>query len=290
MADKGTSPPDDRHQPEHVPFTTARHADQSEAAGRQTYSVSEVDDKSIRYTLADQPSAAPPTSDCADARLTSSGFARRSPCIKVFAVRATTVLRRPRQHLRPGRPAAAEPVPRHPAGQRSRQGLRGRLQCPLIALQVPVVGSCERDPVIGVWATTYRHQVRVFDGREPAAPSGPVGPGGSPRHAAERSRHPARPEGHVQRAAPEERHAVRRRRLFPDGEADARALRLGHPGRRRRSTQASVWVVEDATIFLTGLPGLNKPAHHAAVRAARLNTRPRSTSSTSRTAASSPTT
>jgi hypothetical protein len=49
-------------------------------------------------------------------------------------------------------------------------------------------------------------------------------------------------------------------------------------------------VVEDATIFLTGLPGLNKPAHHAAVRAARLNTRPRSTSSTSRTAASSPTT
>ena len=104
-----------------------------------------------------------------------------------------SVLRRPRQHLRPRRSAAVQPGPPHPAAERAGQDYVAGFNVHSFALQIPKSRARRQgDPVIGVWATTYRRAERVL-ARPGVLPLGRLGAGGPPRAAAgERGGHPAR--------------------------------------------------------------------------------------------------
>ena len=140
-----------------------------------------------------------------------------------------------------------------------------------IALQIPKSRLTEGgDPVIGVWATTYRRAQRVLtleQARRAHAQGGWVQVARLGHAAGQRGRHPARAEGQVQR---HRRRATTRQFaasvlnpelaglipvLYPGVKVPTSVdLGLGLGGRE-----------DIATIFLTGIPGVNQPKNVDAV-------------------------
>ena len=137
---------------------------------RQTYSVTEVNKATGKTEALGKNLPVPPanvgprsTPDY-EANLGSKGVKSLGDGIKVFAgPRDDPVLRRPGEHLRPGRPAAVQPRPPDPAARprraRTTWPVTTSTASPSRSRRAELLKGNEK--TIGVWATTYRRAQRI---------------------------------------------------------------------------------------------------------------------------------